>query len=49
MPGLHLRMADGAEEDGLELAEFVHRAVGQDFAGLEVAVAAEVVRVPIES
>ena len=41
--GLDLRMADGAEEDRLELAQFVHRAVGQHFAGLEVTLAAEIV------
>ena len=46
--GLHLRVTDRAEEDGFELAEFVHRGIGQDFAGPEVAFAAEIKGVPIE-
>jgi hypothetical protein len=29
--GFDIRMADGAEEDRRELAEFAHRAVRQDF------------------
>ena len=44
----NLRMADGAEENRLEFAQFVHRAVGQHFAGLEIALAAEIVFVPVE-
>ena len=48
MPGLTLRMADRAEENRLELAQFVHRAVRQHLAGLEVALAAEIVGVPVD-
>ena len=40
---LDLRMADRAEENGLELAQLVHRAVRQHFAGFEIAFAAEIV------
>ena len=38
--GLDLGMADGAEEHGIELPELFDRAVGQDLAGLQVALAA---------
>ena len=36
-------MADGAEQDGRELAQLRHHAVRQHLAGAQVAVAAEVV------
>ena len=39
---LHVGMADGAQEDGVELAQLVDAAGGQRFAGLEVALAAPV-------
>ena len=42
MPGLHVGMADGAQQDAVELAELVEAVGGQGFAGLEVAVAAPV-------
>ena len=45
---LDLRMAHRAEIDRLELAQFLHRAVRQDLAGLQVAFAAEIVVVPVE-
>ena len=40
--GLHVGMADGAEEDAVELAELVEAVGGQGFAGFEIAVAAPV-------
>ena len=40
--GLHVGVADGAEEDAVELAELVEAVGGEGFAGLEVAVAAPV-------
>ena len=40
--GLHVGMADGAEEHGIELLELLERAVGQDLAGPLVALAAEI-------
>ena len=42
MPGLHVGMADGAQVDGVERAQLVDGPRGQDFAGAQVAVAAEV-------
>src|SRR5262249_17700103 len=45
---LHLRMTHRAEENRLELAQFIYRAIGQHFTGLQVAIAAEVVIVPVE-
>ena len=45
---LDLRMADGAQENRLELAQFVHGAVGQHLAGFEIAFAAEIVVMPVE-
>src|SRR6266705_3252963 len=45
---LDLRMAHGAEEDRLELAQFGDRAVRQHFARLEIAFAAEIVFVPVD-
>ncbi len=41
-------MADGAEIHGLELAEFVGGAVGQHFAGAQIAVAAKIVMMPVQ-
>ena len=41
--GLDVGMADGAQQDGRELAQFRHDAVRQHLAGAQVAVAAEVV------
>ena len=40
--GRHVGVADGAEEDRVELAELVEAVGGQRFAGFEVAVAAPV-------
>ena len=40
--GLHVGVADGAEEDAVELAELVEAVGGEGFAGLEVAIAAPV-------
>ena len=40
--GRHVRMADGAQEDGVERAQLVDRAGRQYVAGAQVAVAAEV-------
>ncbi len=45
---LDLRMANGAKVHRLELAHLVHRAVGQGLAGFEVAIAAEIVGMPVE-
>ena len=45
---LDLRMADRAEKNRLELAEFVHRVVGQHFAGFQIAFAAKIVMMPVE-
>ena len=41
--GRDVGVADGAEEDGVELAQLVDGAVGERFAGAQVAFAAEVV------
>ena len=46
--GFHLGVADGTEEDGLEAAQFIDRAVGKDFAGAKVSFAAEIEVVPVE-
>ena len=35
-------MADGAQQDGVEVRQFVDQAGGQDLAGAEIAIAAEV-------
>ena len=42
MPGFDVGMPDRAQIDGVELAQLVDRAVRQDFAGPQVAIAAEV-------
>ena len=46
--GLHLRVADGAEENGLVAAELLDGAVGQHLARLQKSLAAEVVMMPVE-
>ena len=46
--GLDLRMADGAEENRLELAQFVHRVVGQHLARLQITFTAEIEMVPVD-
>ena len=43
MPGCDVRVADRAEEDRVEAAQLVEDGVGQDLAGAQVALAAEVV------
>ena len=45
---LDLRMADCAQKNHLEPAEFVHGAVGQHFARFQITVAAEIVVMPVE-
>ena len=42
MPGGDVGMADGAEQDGVELAQLVEAVGGQRFAGFEIAVAAPI-------
>ena len=46
--GLHVRVADGAEVDGVEAAQLLEHRVRQDVAGLHVALAAEVVVLEVE-
>src|SRR5262249_20568696 len=41
--GAHVWMADGAEENGLELSHLVHRAIRQHLTGTLIALAAKVV------
>ena len=40
--GRHVGMADGAEKYGVELSQFVDAALGQRFAGSQIALAAPI-------
>ncbi len=43
MPGLDVRVTDGAQQNGVEPSQFLQRAGWQNFTGAQIAVAAQVV------